>query len=208
MWRAQPQRPPIITARPLPQGLGEDAVLVEAEAFDELGGWVLDQQFMDLMGSPFLLAHGMGTPVADAITSVEVARPGPHRVWVRTRDWVAPWGVEGAPGRFEVIVDGVPVETTFGTEGDAWHWQDGGIIELEASAEIRLRDLTGFEGRCDAILLSPDVRFSPPEDPEELASFRRKALGFAESPTFGGRFDLVVVGGGMAGTSAAVTAEQ
>ena len=184
------------------------ALFLEAEAFEELGGWVLDQQFMDLMGSPFLLAHGMGTPVADAITSVEVARPGPHRVWVRTRDWVAPWGVEGAPGRFEVIVDGVPVETTFGTEGDAWHWQDGGIIELEASAEIRLRDLTGFEGRCDAILLSPDVRFSPPEDPEELASFRRKALDFAESPTFGGRFDLVVVGGGMAGTSAAVTAAR
>ena len=128
----------------------DDALFLEVESFDDLGGWVLDQQFMDLMGSPFLLAHGMGTPVADAVASVEVERPGPHRVWVRTRDWVAPWGVEGAPGRFDLIVDGVPVETTFGTAGDAWHWQDGGIIELEASAEIRLRDLTGFDTRSRA----------------------------------------------------------
>ena len=74
-------------------------LLLEAEAFDELGGWVLDQQFMDLMGSPFLLAHGMGQPVADATREVQVEHPGPHRVWVRTRDWVAPWGAEGAPGR-------------------------------------------------------------------------------------------------------------
>ena len=43
-------------------------VLVEAESFDSLGGWVLDQQFMDQMGSPFILAHGSGIPVADATT--------------------------------------------------------------------------------------------------------------------------------------------
>lgn len=44
-------------------------LLVEAESFDDLDGWVVDQQFMDLMGSPFLLAHGMGIPVADARTT-------------------------------------------------------------------------------------------------------------------------------------------
>ena len=45
-------------------------VLVEAEAFDDVGGWVVDQQFMDLMGSPFLLAHGIGVAVEDARTTV------------------------------------------------------------------------------------------------------------------------------------------
>jgi signal peptidase I len=29
-----------------------DTVLVEAESFEDLGGWVVDQQFMDQMGSP------------------------------------------------------------------------------------------------------------------------------------------------------------
>ncbi|MGB0331470.1 MAG: NADH-dependent oxidoreductase, partial [Planctomycetota bacterium] len=145
-----PSAPAESTREPLKR-----VVLVEAEAFDELGGWVLDQQFMDLMGSPFLLAHGMGMPVADATTQVQVPDPGPMRVWVRTRDWVAPWGAPGAPGRFQVLVDGEPLETTFGVEGDPWHWQDGGVVEVGAKVRLGLHDLTGFEGRCDAILLAP-----------------------------------------------------
>ena len=39
----------------------KDFVLVEAESFNEKGGWVLDQQFMDQMGSPFLFRKkGLG----------------------------------------------------------------------------------------------------------------------------------------------------
>ena len=185
-----------------------DVLFVEAESFADLGGWVLDQQFMDLMGSPYLLAHGMGRPVADASTSIEVPEPGPHRVWVRTRDWVAPWKASGAPGSFELVVDGRPLDTIFGTKNDRWHWHDGGIVELGDRAEIRLRDLTGFEGRCDAVVFAPDIDFVPPEASDELATFRRASLGFSDPPASAGNFDLVVVGGGMAGTSAAVTAAR
>lgn len=32
-------------------------LLIEAESFDQKGGWVVDQQFMDLMGSPLSLIH-------------------------------------------------------------------------------------------------------------------------------------------------------
>ncbi len=71
-------------------------IFVEAEGFAKLGGWAIDQQFMDQMGSPFLLAHGLGEPVKDAITTVEFPAAGKYRVWVRTRDWAAPWK---APGR-------------------------------------------------------------------------------------------------------------
>lgn len=42
-----------------------EGVFVECESFAEKGGWVLDQQFMSEMGSSYLLAHGMGKPVAD-----------------------------------------------------------------------------------------------------------------------------------------------
>lgn len=38
-------------------------ILVEAKAFDDFGGWVLDSQFELEMGSPYLLAHGNGRPV-------------------------------------------------------------------------------------------------------------------------------------------------
>lgn len=183
-------------------------ILVEAEAFDSYGSWVLDQQFMDLMGSPFLLAHGMGTPVENAVTNINVPQPGNYRVWVRTRDWVAPWKVKGAPGKFQLLVNGKPLTTTFGTENAKWHWQDGGEIRLTKQTELQLQDLTGFEGRCDAVLFCRDSNFVPPVDLEDLTSFRRKTLGIPEEPIDRGKFDLVVVGGGVAGTAAAITAAR
>ena len=30
---------------------------------------------------------------------------------------------------------GEPLETTFGVEGDPWHWQDGGVVEVGAKVE-------------------------------------------------------------------------
>jgi hypothetical protein len=183
-----------------------EVLLVEAEGFQEHGGWVVDQQFMDQMGSPFLLAHGMGEPVADAATEMKVRESGSYQVLVRTRDWVAPQ----APGKFQVLVDGQPLKPVFGTEGGGkWIWQDGGTVELKAgAAKLALKDLTGFEGRCDALLFVKGGGFRPPEDLKELAAFRRKALGLPEKPKDAGAFDLVVVGGGVAGTCAAVSAAR
>jgi hypothetical protein len=183
-------------------------VLVEAESFAHPGGWLVDQQFMDLMGSPYLLAHGLGVPVPDAKTSIKLPEAGQWRVWVRTRDWVAPWNAPGAPGRFRLLVDGKPLETTFGTQGADWHWQDGGTADLKKNTTLALHDLTGFEGRCDAILLCRDTAFTPPDGGPALAAIRSSLLGWDKSPTAGGSFDLVVVGGGLAGTSAAVAAAR
>ena len=73
-------------------------VLLEAAQFGDTGGWDVDQQSMDVMGSPYLLAHGLGVPVKDAVTTAKFPSPGAYRVWVRTRDWVAPWKTPGAPG--------------------------------------------------------------------------------------------------------------
>lgn len=183
-------------------------LLVETESFDDLGGWVVDQQFMDQMGSPFLLAHGLGVAVADARTQLHTSKPGTYRAWVRTRDWVAPWKAPGAPGKFQLVIDGKPLPTIFGTEGAEWHWQDGGVVELGATGTLRLHDLTGFEGRSDAVLFSSDLDFIPPNDGDDLADLRAKLLGWNKGPAPGGEFDLVVVGGGIAGASAAITAAR
>ncbi len=183
-------------------------LLVEAEAFEDLGGWLVDQQFMDLMGSPYLLAHGLGVPVKDAVAKVSVPAPGRYRVWVRTRDWVAPWKARGAPGRFQVLVDDKPLDATFGTEGAEWHWQDGGTVKLGDSAQLQLRDLTGFEGRCDAILFSNDPDLIPPDSGPELAQLRSDQHGWSLQPQSAGDYDLVIVGGGVTGTCAAITAAR
>ena len=186
-----------------------DTVLVEAEGFAERGGWSVDQQSMDVMGSPYLLAHGLGVPVADAVTRVTLPGPGTYRVFVRTKDWVARWGAPGTPGKFQVLVDGKPLEEIFGTRGKEWSWHDGGTVKIGAKqVTLALHDLTGFEGRCDAIVLSSDADFTPPEEPKALAAFRHKALGLAEKPDERGEFDLVVIGGGVPGCTTAVSAAR
>ncbi len=183
-------------------------VLLEAEQFTDTGGWDVDQQFMEQIGSSYLLAHGLGVPVTDATTAAKFAEPGKYRVWVRTRDWVAPWKAPGAPGKFQLIVNGKPLETAFGTEGAEWHWHDGGFADVTGETKVALHDLTGFEGRCDAVLFSKDAQFVPPNDLPGLAKFRAAALSLPAQPEDGGTFDLVVVGGGVAGTSAAVSAAR
>ena len=55
-----------------------ESILIEAESFEETGGWVLDTQFIDTMGSPYLLAHGLGKPVADATTSFNAPVAGTY----------------------------------------------------------------------------------------------------------------------------------
>ena len=183
-------------------------VLLECEQFADPGGWDIDQQSMDQMGSPYLLAHGLGVPVRDAVTTANFPAPGKFHVWVRTRDWVAPWNAPGAPGRFQLLVDGQPLAATFGTDGATWHWQNGGTVNVGPQAKVALHDLTGFEGRCDAVLFCADPSFQPPNDSAALADFRRAALGLPAQPEDGGSFDLVVVGGGLAGTSAAISAAR
>ena len=189
-------------------GASKSVLLLEAEQFAEPGGWAADSQFMDQMGSPYLLAHGLGKPVADATTEAVFDVAGAYRVWVRTRDWVAPWNAPGAPGRFQVLLNGKALSTTFGTEGAEWHWQDGGIVNVEKRVKVVLHDLTGFEGRCDAVLFCRDTKFQPPNKSKALAEFRRRVLGLAVEPAKGGDYDLVVVGGGIAGTCAAVSAAR
>ncbi|MBI5396866.1 MAG: FAD-dependent oxidoreductase [Verrucomicrobia bacterium] len=180
-------------------------VLVEAESFKDHGGWSLDTQFIQIMGSPYLLAHGLGEPVKDATTTVTLPGAGTYRVFVRTKDWVARWKAPGTPGKFQLLVDGRPLAETFGTKGADWFWHDGGPVEIaKPEVTVALHDLTGFEGRCDAILFSKDPAYKPSNDPKPLAAWRKKLLGLPEKPEDAGTFDLVVVGGGYGGLGAAI----
>jgi hypothetical protein len=185
-----------------------ETILAEAEAFENLGGWSLDTAFTHIVGSPYLLAHGLGKPVEDATTKLHVEKAGKYRVWARTKDWVAHWKAPGTPGRFQVALNGKPLKAEFGTTGVEWHWQPGGEVELAAGeVTLALHDLTGFDGRCDAVLLSSDPDFKP-VDGIELIAARKKWLGHPNEPEDGGEYDLVVVGGGYAGMATAISAAR
>lgn len=184
-------------------------VLIESESFSDPGGWSLDTQFIQQIGSPYLLAHGMGRPVKDAVTDVTFPATGTYRVFVRTKDWVARWNASGQPGRFQVVIDGVPLSEAFGTKGKDWFWHEGGSVEIkQPKVRLALHDLTGFDGRCDAILFTQDATALPPNDSSILPAWRRELLGLPEQPDEKAGYDLVVVGGGYSGMGAAISAAR
>ena len=184
-------------------------VWVEAESFAKPGGWVLDTQFIDIMGSAYLMAHGMGKPVADATTEVTVPAAGKYRVWVRTKNWVGPWQAPGSPGRFRIEAGGKMLEPEFGATGTDWRWEDGGMVDLGGTtAALTLKDLTGFNGRVDALILSDDPAFKPEDDFAKTASLRRQLTQLPEVPPESEEYDLVVVGGGYAGLGASISAAR
>ena len=178
-------------------------ILIEAESFKDKGGWQVDQQFMDLMGSPYLLAHGMGKPVKDAATTFHLQTTDTYYIYVRTYNWTAPWVSGKGPGGFAVMLNGSVIGTA-GHDGKAWEWQRVGQKKLKAgSHRLALRDLHGFDGRCDAIFLTSRKDFIPPKDANTTW---RAALNPIQTTTQ--NFDFVVIGGGIAGMCAAASAAR
>ena len=183
------------------------SVLLLASMFDQRGGWTDDRQFFDLIGSTCLLAHGLGLPVADASTAFDISEAGEYNVFVRTRNWTAYWSAAPTPGVFEVFVDGESVGV-FGNQNSEWHWQKGLKVELAAGTHsVVVHDLTGFDGRFDAVLITRDEK-APKSDLQSYKTLRKRLLFLPSSPTNAGSFDFVVVGGGVAGMCAAIAAAR
>lgn len=194
---------------PLVQGAAAAEVWVEAESFGNKGGWVVDQQFADQMGSSYLMAHGMGVPVEDAVTEIEIPEPGKYTVYARTFNWTSPWSDRKGPGQFIVKVGDRKLNTSLGATGNKWEWQKAGEVNLKAGMHtLTLHDLTGFNGRCDAIVLTTDPDCSLPAGGKSLMDRRRTALGLDTASVAHSHYDLVVVGGGIAGMCAAVSAAR
>ncbi len=171
----------------------DSTICLEAEQFKERGGWAVDSQFIDQMGSSFLLAHGMGKPVADAVTTFECPAAGTYHVWARTRNWTAPWSIHAA-GTFTVKVNGKELPSVLGRGAGGWLWQKAGEVRLEkGTVTVALHDLTGFDGRCDAVCLTAGEAPSRPDAP---------------APSRTVKADFVVCGGGIAGTCAAISAAR
>ena len=179
---------------------------IDAEDFTDYGGWKLDTQFVHLVGSGYLLAPGVGTAVKDATTQIDISQPGKYRLWVRAKNWYQP----GSPGQFQVSVNARRAPQVFGTAGtEAWIWQSAGEFDLSAGpARLALHDLTGYFARCDALILTTDLRYTPPDTREAIEKERSRLTGLSLEPDAAGEFDVVVVGGGAAGCCAAIAAAR
>ena len=177
---------------------------LEAEGFADYGAWRLDTQFTHEMGSAYLIAPGVCKPVGKAFTTVGIPREGTWRVWARTKDWLP----EFSPGKFAVSVGGRRGAVLGASRREGWRWEKAGDFRLAAGpVEVALEDLSGAFARCDALLLTSDLAFVPP-DGKELASVRRRLSGEEERIADGGSYDIVVVGSGTAGMGAALAAAR
>ncbi len=184
-----------------------EGIWIEAEDFDHKGGWSVDQQFTFEMGSPYLIAHGMGTPVEDAWTDVGFPGKGEYHIYVRTYNWTSPWTDGKGPGAFRIGMDGETISEELGTSGTSWMWEYAGKVDVPSKGRHRLflKDMTGFDGRCDAVFLTRDKSGIPPSDSLQLAEFRKSHDPHKIRTE---KFDFVVIGGGVAGMCASVSAAR
>jgi len=180
-------------------------IFIEAESFKNKGGWVIDTASMETIHSAYLMAHGMGNPVEDAFTDFEITDNGTYSIYALTRDWTAVWDVKDSAGKFTIKLDGIELSEILGTNGKDWAWQFAGKVQLEKGTHrISLHDLTGFNGRCDAIYFT-----TSDETPDSAVPYideMRRELNWKEIQDCPETFDLVVVGGGIAGICTALSA--
>ena len=210
-----------------------NSVMALATRFNDKGDWTLEQQFVLQMGSSYLMAHGLGTPLAkDAKTEINIPEDGDYRLWVRTKNWTAFWSEGKTPGIFQVLIDGKADPSEFGigkmpldvkagidfpddidisrearAERAQWYWQKGETYHLtKGSHSIALHDLMGLDGRCDAIILTSTDEV-PGDSLEDYRALREALLGQGK-PEDKGNYDLVVIGAGMSGLCAAIAAAR
>lgn len=210
-----------------------NSVMALATRFNDKGDWTVEQQFVLQMGSSYLMAHGLGTPLAkDAKTEINIPEDGDYRLWVRTKNWTAFWSEGKTPGIFQVLVDGKADPSEFGigkmpsdvkagidfpddidtsrearAERAQWYWQKGETYHLtKGSHSIALHDLMGLDGRCDAIILTSTDEV-PGDSLEDYRALREALLGPGK-PEDKGNYDLVVIGAGMSGLCAAIAAAR
>ena len=83
---------------------------------------------------------------------------------------------------FRVSLNGNLLPDTLGTKGSVWEWQYAGSINLgKGEATLVLKDMSGFDGRCDAVYMTTQQNPVLPNSLEDLESFRRSLGALPQS---------------------------
>lgn len=170
-----------------------NAVFLRPSSFSQLGVWSFESNSVGAFNATNL--RGSIPSVADqpnpvglepAVAYFNLDKGGEYRVWVRARDYAA-----NQPGTrfFSVSVNGKQLDKSFGRHGrDGFAWEDAGRVSIEAG-EVRfeLVDTSNFYARCDAVLITSNLNFVPPENYEavmEIAQPIKQKRPELEFPTY------------------------
>ena len=182
-----------------------DSVWIEAESFSDRGEWRVDTQFTHKMGSAYLIAPGVLNPIGAAKTVVRIPKSATYRAWVRTKDWLPKF----SPGKFALSVDGKRSAALGASGKEGWRWELAGDYKVEAGrCEIALVDLSGAFARCDAVFLTTNKAYVPPDDAVAVEVVRSAMTQCGMNVVEKGKYDVVVVGAGPAGMAAALSSAR
>lgn len=181
-------------------------IWIDALAFENTGGFIFDTQFVREMGQGYLLANGVGEPIAPASTRFVLNEEGKYRIHVRTKNW----NNEYTPDGIVVSVDGVKSEHICAEmRSQGWYWEIAGDFELTAGTHtLEVADTKGWFGRFAAVIITNDFDFTPSPEVKRLQRQRWEMLGGKPETVHLGNFDFTVVGGGVAGIVTAVAAAR
>ena len=181
-------------------------IWIDAIDFDHYGGFIPETQFVREMGQAYLMANGTGTPVAPASVSFFVEESGTYRIFIRTKNWCA----EHAPDGLVLEVDGNRASHTCARMlVRDWYFEVGGDFSLSVGAHtLKIHDTTGWFGRFACVVITNDYDFVPAKELAILKKQRAQIKGIPSTLTDLGRYDLIVVGGGVGGIVSAITAAR
>ena len=119
-----------------------------------------------------------------AKAKINIAKAGKYKVLAHTRDYTSSYTSQRT---FAIEIDGKRIGGLMGTHGNnGFSWQTAGEIELTAGEHILdLVDTSGFYARCDMILLTDDMDYTPPTAYSELIAQAAPIRAFdVEIPTY------------------------
>ena len=183
-----------------------EKIWIDAVEFDHYGGFVLETQFVREMGQSYLMANGIGEPVAPACTSFRLAEGGTYRLFIRTKNWCP----EHNPDGLVAEIDGKRAEHICAEmHVTDWYFEIGGDFALAAGEHtLKIYDTTGWFGRFACVIVTNDYDFMPSRELRMLKRQRAAIKGCGSAVTDLGRYDFIVVGGGVGGIVSAITAAR
>ncbi len=179
---------------------------IDALEFDNYGGFVPETQFVREMGQGYLLANSVGVPVTPATTVFSIEKCDNYRVYVRTKNWC----VDYSPDGIYVAVDGIKSGHVCGKmHVQGWYFEIAGDFYLEKGKHtLSIYNTNGWFGRFASVVITDNYGFVPSPEMAMMKKQRLQARHGSIAVTHHKPYDLIVVGAGVAGITAAITAAR